>query len=404
MKKSYLKLFGFLLVFLMVAGFLHFLPLDPLLHHWLNVLILLIFIVMLLAFLKITILNPLREINQSLLLFRQTGNCNIPVNRPRLSEEIGEIFANMDNVFTLLQKKTNETSEAKEFLEKLMQTAQAMVIKFDKKMHPVYMNDYGLKKFQIENQSIAELRISDFLEKKFIREIIRELKEKDHIAEKETTMVLKTGEKIDIELSLSMIRDLNNKIIGYLAVIADVSKRKKAEINLKNQIIFSQQIFQSIPEMIIIVDRKLRITFFNKRAHDVIKSTADSVIGQNLNLILSKIATESGFDELVRNVIEGNNSVHRINTVNPILEEENYVDLIVEPLKSGKIIIGGIILLRDISEWRGLTAQLRSLQGFMQKLINASPYAVISINSTNLITSIPSCPFSTSTKISSTRS
>jgi PAS domain S-box-containing protein len=386
MKKSYLKLFGFLLVFLMVAGFLHFLPLDPLLHHWLNVLILLIFIVMLLAFLKITILNPLREINQSLLLFRQTGNCNIPVNRPRLSEEIGEIFANMDNVFTLLQKKTNETSEAKEFLEKLMQTAQAMVIKFDKKMHPVYMNDYGLKKFQIENQSIAELRISDFLEKKFIREIIRELKEKDHIAEKETTMVLKTGEKIDIELSLSMIRDLNNKIIGYLAVIADVSKRKKAEINLKNQIIFSQQIFQSIPEMIIIVDRKLRITFFNKRAHDVIKSTADSVIGQNLNLILSKIATESGFDELVRNVIEGNNSVHRINTVNPILEEENYVDLIVEPLKSGKIIIGGIILLRDISEWRGLTAQLRSLQGFMQKLINASPYAVISINSTNLIT------------------
>ena len=178
----------------------------------------------------------------------------------------------------------------------------------------------------------------------------------------------------------------DQKITGYLAVIADISKRKKAEINLRNQIIFSQQIFQSIPEMIIIVDRKLRITFFNRRAHDVIRSSAENVIGQNLNLILSKIAIESGFDELVRNVIESNNSVHRINTVNPILEEESYVDLIVEPLRSGKTNIGGIILLRDISEWRGLTAQLRSLQGFMQKLINASPYAVISINSTNLIT------------------
>jgi len=253
-------------------------------------------------------------------------------------------------------------------------------------MHPIYMNDYGLKKFQIENQNIAALRISDFLEKRFIREIIRKLKENDHVVDKETTMVLKTGEKIDIALSLSLFRDLNNKITGYLAVIADISKRKKAEINLKNQIIFSQQIFQSIPEMIIIVDRKLRITFINKRAHDVIKTTADSSIGQNLNLILSKIANESGFDELVRNVIEGSNSVHRINTINPILEEESYVDLIVEPLKSGKITIGGMILLRDISEWRGLTAQFRSLQGFMQKLINASPYAVISINSNNLIT------------------
>lgn len=253
-------------------------------------------------------------------------------------------------------------------------------------MHPIYMNDYGLKKFQIENQNIAALRISDFLEKRFIREIIRKLKENDHVVDKETTMVLKTGEKIDIALSLSLFRDLNNKITGYLAVIADISKRKKAEINLKNQIIFSQQIFQSIPEMIIIVDRKLRITFINKRAHDVIKTTADSSIGQNLNLILSKIANESGFDELVRNVIEGSNSVHRINTINPILEEESYVDLIVEPLKSGKITIGGMTLLRDISEWRGLTAQFRSLQGFMQKLINASPYAVISINSNNLIT------------------
>ena len=63
------------------------------------------------------------------------------------------------------------------------------------------------------------------------------------------------------------------KITGYLAVIIDISKRKKAEINLKNQIIFSQQIFQSIPEMIIIVDRRLRITFINKTGPRLIVKT-----------------------------------------------------------------------------------------------------------------------------------
>ncbi len=134
--------------------------------------------------------------------------------------------------------------------------------------------------------------------------------------------------------------------------------------------------------MIIIVDRRLRVTFINKRARDLIQAGGSGIIGQNINFILARNSIESGFDELVRSVLEGGNSVHRINTLNPVLEEENYVDLIVEPLKSGTIIIGGIIMLRDISEWRGLTAQLRSLQGFMQKLINASPYAVISINST----------------------
>jgi PAS domain S-box-containing protein len=386
MKKLYLKIFIILIVFLISGGFLQLLPLNAQLHHWLNTIILLIFMATLIVFLKITILNPLQEINQSLLLFRQTGSGRISVDRSHHFKEIGETFANVENVFTQFNRKIVEINEIREFLEKLMQTAQAVVIKFDKRMHPIYMNDYGLKKFQIEDQNIASLRVADYLEKKIIREITRGLKEKDHIVDKETTMALKTGEKIDIALSLSMFRDLNNKITGYLAVIADISTRKKAEINLRNQIVFSQQIFQSIPEMIIIVDRKLRITFFNRRAHNMIKSSAENIIGQNLNLILSKIANESGFDELVRNVIEGDKSVHRINTINPILEEENYVDLIVEPLKSGKITIGGIILLRDISEWRGLTAQLRSLQGFMQKLINASPYAVISINSTNLIT------------------
>jgi PAS domain S-box-containing protein len=386
MKKLYLRLFIVLLVFALLNGSLQLLPLNPGLHHWLSTLLLPIFMVILIVFLKIWLLGPLQEINRSLLLFRQTETGRISVKRPGPSAEIAEIFANLENVFAHLHVKTSEAREAREFLEKLMQTTQAVVITFDKRMHFTYINGYGLKKFQVEDQGIGSLRISDFLEKKFIHEIISGLKENDHIVDKETTMVLKTGEKIDIALSFSIIRDLNNKITGYLAVVADISKRKKAEINLRNQIIFSQQIFQSIPEMIIIVDRKLRITFFNKRAHDAIKSGAESIIGQNLNLVLSKIAIESGFDELVRNVIEGNSSMHRINTVNPILEEESYVDLIVEPLKSGKTNIGGIILLRDISEWRGLTAQLRSLQGFMQKLINASPYAVISINNTNLIT------------------
>jgi len=88
--------------------------------------------VTLIVFLKIAILNPLQEINQSLLLFQQTGSGRISVNRPHTFKEIGEIVANIENVFTRLHKKTIEISEAKEFLEKLIQTAQAVVIKFDR--------------------------------------------------------------------------------------------------------------------------------------------------------------------------------------------------------------------------------------------------------------------------------
>jgi len=352
----------------------------------LNALVLLVFMALLFLFLKAAMLKPMAQIYDNLQLFQQTGSGRVTVRRSPLFKEIGQIFTHIENVFSQLQKKANETNEAREYLEKLMQTTQSIVITLDARMRPISMNEYGLKIFQIGSKEIASLRAGDFLEKNFIRAIAADFREKEHVLDKETTLALKTGEKIDIALSLSKIRDFNNRLSGYLAVIADISKRKKAEIDLKNQILFSRQIFQSIPEMIIIVDRRLRITFINTRARDLIQATGVSIIGQNLNFILTKNSIESGFDELVRNVLEGGSSFHRINTGNPILEEENYVDLIIEPLKSGNLIIGGIILLRDISEWRNLTAQLRSLQGFMQKLINASPYAVISINNHNLIT------------------
>ncbi len=352
----------------------------------LNALVLLLFMVLLFFFLKASLLRPLTQINDSLLFFQQTGNSRGLRHRSQLFSEIGEIFTNIENVFSQLQDKISETSEAREFLEKMMRTTQSIVITLDARMRPLSMNEYGLKIFKIGNQEIAKLRVGDYLEKKFRRTITAELKENEQAINQETTLTLKTGEKIDIALSLSRIKDVNDRISGYLVVIDDISKRKKAEMNLKNQILFSRQIFQSIPEMIIIVDRRLRVTFINTRARDLIKTSGGSIIGQNLNSIVTRNSIESGFDELVRNVLEGGNSFHRINTVNPILEEENYVDLIIEPLKSANIIIGGIILLRDISEWRSLTAQLRSLQGFMQKLINASPYAVISINNQGLIT------------------
>ena len=352
----------------------------------LNTVVLFVFSLLLFLFLKSTLIRPLAQIHDSQLFFQRTGSTRLPLRRQLFFKEIDKIVSSQEKIFSQLHEKIGETNEAKEYLEKLLQTSQSMVVTLDARLRPTFMNEYGLKKFQVSKDAIARLRASDFFEKAFIRQTAAKLRDNEQVVNQETSMTLKTGEKIDIAISLAKIQNLQNKPSGYLAVISDISKRKKAEIDLRNQILFSRQIFQSIPEMIIIVDRRLRITFINKRASDLIKTSAGSIIGQNLSFILARNSIESGFDELVRNVLEGSGSVHRINTLSPVLEEESYVDLIVEPLKSGNIIIGGIIMLRDISEWRGLTAQLRSLQGFMQKLINASPYAVVSVNEHNLIT------------------
>jgi len=350
----------------------------------LNTLLLLAAMLLLFFFLLLALLRPLARRHEDMFLPRPAAAA--PQRRPLFFPELGRAYADAGKMIAQLQEQIGAGRKAQGSLEALMRTSQSLVVTMDRRLRPTFINEFGLARFQVAREAVAAQRAGDFFERKFIREIAAELKEKEQVVDKETTMTLKTGEKIDIALSLSRLRDTQGRPIGYLAVISDISKRRKAEIDLKNQILFSRQIFQSIPEMIIIVDRRLRITFCNKRARDLIQPGGAGVIGQNLNAILARNSIESGFDELVRNMLEAGNSVHRINTLNPVLEEESYVDLIAEPLKSGSIIIGGIIMLRDISEWRSLTSQLRSLQGFMQKLINASPYAVISINEHGLIT------------------
>ena len=339
--------------------------------------------------LHVTLIKPLARLDRIMVRQGPADAAAAAVRRSpaasRLFPEVGRIQADMAGLVSRLQAQVGEGREAQATLAALLQASPSMIISFDTRLRPQAVNDYTLQRMQLGREDIARQRVSRFFARPFLREVAAELGQQDQVSGRETTMTLPSGEKIDVSLSLARQRDHRGQARGYLAVIHDISKRRKAELDLKNQILFSRQIFQSIPEMIIIVDRRLRVTFINRQTRDVIQAGA-AVIGQNISVILARSSLESGFDELVRGVLEGGRPVHRINTLNPILEEENYVDLIVEPLRSGDLIIGGIIMLRDISEWRSLTGQLRSLQGFMQKLINASPYAVISLNEHGLIT------------------
>lgn len=341
-------------------------------------------LLLLFLFLQRSLLAPLARIDAG--LFAQPAAGGRPPRRARVFPEIDRLRSSLATAAGRLQAQAASGGEARQTLDALMRTAPALIVVLDARLRPTFINDAGLRRFQIGPEEVPALRAGDFFERAFRRQATAELKANDSLSERETTLTLRSGEKIDVSLSLARLRDGQGRAGGFLAVITDISKRRKAELDLKNQILFSRQIFQSIPEMILIVDRRLRVTFINKQARDLIRAGSGGVIGQNINSILANNSLESGFDELVRSVLEGGASVHRINTLNPLLEEENYVDLIVEPLKSGDRVIGGIIMLRDISEWRSLTAQLRSLQGFLQKLINASPYAVISLNEHGLIT------------------
>ncbi len=394
MRRLHFKLVLIFLIFFLLLQGAYFLSQNGSHRPWLDQLrdagffagISLLLSLLFFTILRNRLLRPLGQIETHMTQF-QTPLKEIDIKKSKqLWPEFTALMENLESAQDRYWEKLHEAKQTGDRLQALMRTAQVMVVGLDRNFQPLFINDYGSQKLQINISELSQFQFADLLGKDLFQSLQQELEEAPQIINHEASLMLQNGEKMDIDLSIAKILDNDNALQGYIAVVADITKRKKAEINLKNQIIYSQQIFQSIPEMIVITDRNLRITFINQRAKQMLKQPTFNPIGQYLISILSKKSSESGFDELLRNIISKGEGISQINVLNPFLDETHYVDLVIEPLRSGNACIGGILLLRDISEWRQLTAQLRALQGFMQRLINASPYAVISITTDSLIT------------------
>lgn len=329
-------------------------------------------------FSKITIFSPLRSLIENLNIFRSTGTGGIIPYQSKYFGQLSELSMNIKDVFDRLHANVKEVQESKEYIETLMKTVQVFIVVLNNRLRPIYINDHGLKKLKILKKEVSSLRISDYVEKKVVKELAGELQKNTNVLNKEIVLFLKDGKRLDVDVSVSKLFNTADELIGYIAVIADVTMRKKAEVNLRNQIAFSRQIFRTIPDMILIIDVNLKIIFMNEKAEEFFKiGPADD---RNINKYLSKVSLENGFDDFLRNIIRTGDDVHQINVLNPFMYADSYVDLVIEPLKSRAGVVGGLILIRDITEWRNLTKKLKSLQEFMGRLIDASPFAIISVD------------------------
>ena len=336
-----------------------------------------LFLLVFLIFFRQTLFAPIKTMIRSLSAY-QPGTVDIIRSEKTNYILLNKLFRNIEDALARLSSNVKEIEESKEYVETLMKTVQVFIIVLNKRLKPIYLNEYARRTLNIEKDKISDLNIFKYIDKGFFKELAPELEKSDNILNRSTYLTLMDGKKIDVTISISKLFNASEQLSGYISVVDDVTKQKKAEMNLKNQIAFSRQIFRAIPDMILIVDTNLKVVFYNQKAEKIIEAAPDEE--RNLSTFLSTESLEEGFDESLRNTINKGKFIKQINVQNPFTQGFNYVDLIIEPLKSASTIIGGLIIMRDISEWRNLTERIKNLQEFMGRLIDASPYAVISVN------------------------
>ena len=130
------------------------------------------------------------------------------------------------------------------------------------------VSDYWLTTLGYSREEVIGKKSIDFLtpeSRKYAIEVtIPDFLKNGYSKELEYQFVKKNGEIIDALLSASCERDSNGKVVQSFAVITDITKRKKAEANLRLSEARFKRMFDQAPVGAAIVSINYKFTAVNE--------------------------------------------------------------------------------------------------------------------------------------------
>ena len=92
---------------------------------------------------------------------------------------------------------------------------------------------------------------------------MKEAMEKGYVKNREYHIIIKDGSKIPVEMNTAVMKDIDGKPIGFVAITRDITERKRAEDELKKRM-SELEIFQKVA-----VGRELRMVELKKRIKEL---------------------------------------------------------------------------------------------------------------------------------------
>jgi len=103
----------------------------------------------------------------------------------------------------------------------------------------------------------------------------------------EKEYIRKDGTIFPIELRVYLKKDLAGKPVGMWAIVRDITKRRKAEEELRQSDERFRAMTNSAQDAILMMDPQGRVTFYNKTAQAMFGWTAAEVLGENLHTLIA---------------------------------------------------------------------------------------------------------------------
>jgi PAS domain S-box-containing protein len=132
--------------------------------------------------------------------------------------------------------------------------------------------------------------------------ILETLKAGRTIDQFETVRLGKTGERIDVSVSISPIRDSTGKIVGFSGISRNITERKRAEERLREY----EKAVEGAEDMIGVVDRQYRFLLANRQYLRMRKLTREQVVGRSISDVLGQEIFETVIKPRLDECFRGN--------------------------------------------------------------------------------------------------
>jgi PAS domain S-box-containing protein len=264
------------------------------------------------------------------------------------------------------RKAEKQTERAQYLLEKVVDNMADAIVMTDKKGLITFYNKGAAEIFGHYPSDILGKPVLDFyVRKKDARKVKQMLlKSKEgKISDFETQFLSRDGRRVFVNMSATLIRDKEGKVVGTLGINRDITQRKILEREFKESEERYRTMVESAHDTVAIIGEDWRLKYVNKKAEDLTAFSRDEVIGMDFRHLLDKRSRRSVVDrfrmkrrgervpvrhefEIIRKdgekrrvesssstLMDANGSLNTIAYIKDITERKRYEDALKEKLE-----------------------------------------------------------------------
>ena len=193
----------------------------------------------------------------------------------------------------------------------------------------------------------------------------------------ETKMLRKNNELLEVDVSLSVLKDPTGNVIGSIGIIKDITDQKIMERALAYEHSRLQALLDNIPDSIYFKDTQNKFALVNKAKAIHSNVTPEQMIGKTDYDYLSTAEAEKAFQDDKQIIETGQPLINKVEKLTSRAGVERWISVTKIPWYNAENkIIGTIGISRDISEQKQAEEKVASEHELLQSLLNNIPDSI----------------------------